>query len=122
VCLIRRKGSSKWGIPKGFIERGDTPEDAALTEAHEEAGLSGQIIGESIGTYQYRKWARSLTVAVFLMEVREEQSSWQEMGFRERRWLPMEDAFARLEDHRVHPLLDRVRTNKSILKSLASDR
>jgi len=122
VCLIRRKGSSKWGIPKGFIDRGDSPQQAALTEAYEEAGLSGQLLGESIGTYEYKKWGRSLTVAVFLMDVREEHSSWKERRFRERRWLPMDAAFTRLEDHRVQPLLDRVRASKSILKSLASDR
>jgi len=122
VCLIRRKDSSKWGIPKGFIDRGDTPEQAALTEAYEEAGLSGQLMGESIGTYKYKKWGMSLTVAVFLMEVLEEESSWEEMGVRERRWLPIEEARALLEDHRVRPLLDRLYTTKSILKSFASDR
>lgn len=122
MCLIRRKDSRKWGIPKGFIERRATAEQAALTEAHEEAGLSGQIIGDSIGTYEYKKWGLSLTVAVFVMQVLEEESSWEEMRFRERRWLPIDEAFALLKTHRVRPLLDRVRTNKSLLRSLASDR
>jgi ADP-ribose pyrophosphatase YjhB (NUDIX family) len=31
LCLIRRKDSDKWGIPKGFIDPGDSPEEAALT-------------------------------------------------------------------------------------------
>jgi ADP-ribose pyrophosphatase YjhB (NUDIX family) len=30
VCLIRRKGSAKWAIPKGFIDRGDTPESFSM--------------------------------------------------------------------------------------------
>ena len=33
VCLIRRRYSARWGVPKGFIDPGDTPEEAALTEA-----------------------------------------------------------------------------------------
>lgn len=55
VCLIRRKDSEKWGIPKGFIDRGDTAEQAALNEACEEAGLRGRIMGGSVGSYDYEK-------------------------------------------------------------------
>jgi len=118
VCLIRRKDSSKWGIPKGFIDRGDTPEQAALNESYEEAGLSGRLMGKRIGTYEYEKGNTRLTVAVFLMEVLEEQPTWLEMDVRERRWLPFDQASALLEDHRVWPLLDRLQA-QSILKSFA---
>lgn len=116
LCLIRRKDSSKWGIPKGFIDSGDTPEQAALKEASEEAGLSGSLIGASIGTYEYKKMGTRLTVAVFVMAVLEEQPTWQEMSFRERRWLPLDQASVLLEDHRVWPLLDRLK-GQPILKS-----
>ena len=118
MCLIRRKDSSKWAIPKGFIDRGDTPEQAALNEAHEEAGLSGRLLGESIGTYEYEKGGTRLRVAVFLMEVLEEQPTWLEMSFRERRWLSVDEASTLLEDHCVWSLLDALDTN-AILKSLA---
>jgi 8-oxo-dGTP pyrophosphatase MutT (NUDIX family) len=121
ICLIRRKRSSKWGIPKGFVDPGDTRKQAALTEAREEAGLSGHLVGESIGSYEYKKWGLRLTVAVFLMEVLEEHSAWEEMRIRERRWFSVEDAYALLEDHAVWPLLGRFRTTKRILKSLASE-
>jgi hypothetical protein len=73
-------------------------------------------MGERIGTYEYEKGSTRLTVAVFLMEVLEEQSTWLEMGFRERRWLSFDQASALLEDHRVWPLLDRLQA-RSILKS-----
>ena len=108
VCVIRRKGSGQWGIPKGFIDPGDTREQAALNEAYEEAGLNGQIVGDSIGTYDYKKGSRTLTVAVFLMQVLEEQAKWPEMGFRERRWCTLEEARALLKNHRVRPLLNRI--------------
>lgn len=121
VCLIRRRRSSKWGIPKGFVDPGHTRRQAALTEAREEAGLSGHLVGESLGSYEYKKWGLRLTVAVFLMEVLEEHSAWQEMRIRERRWFSVKDAYALLEDHAVWPLLGRLRTTKRILKSLPSE-
>ena len=48
MCLIRRKGSRKWGIPKGFVDASDTPEEAALNEACEEAGLTGHLVISTI--------------------------------------------------------------------------
>ncbi len=55
ICLIRRKDSSYWGIPKGWIEEGDTERETALNEAWEEAGVEGELIGESVGIYAYEK-------------------------------------------------------------------
>jgi ADP-ribose pyrophosphatase YjhB (NUDIX family) len=107
MCLIRRKGSRKWGIPKGFVDAGDTPEEAALNEACEEAGLTGHLIGDSIGSYDYEKRGIEYTVAVYLMEVLNEQPIWQEMTFRERRWSALQEANALLSAHPVRPLLDR---------------
>lgn len=119
LCIIRRKNSTKWGIPKGFIDDGDSRKQAALNEAYEEAGLSGQVIGESIGTYVYEKGDATLTVVVFLMEVLEEEKEWQEMGFRERRWCSLEEAYVLLEEHRASPLLDRIRKH---LATASADR
>jgi 8-oxo-dGTP pyrophosphatase MutT (NUDIX family) len=109
VCLIRRKDSGKWGIPKGFIDRGDTPEQAALTEAFEEAGLKGQILGDAIGTYDYVKLKTALTVAVYVMEVLEEQEQWRERRFRERTWRSPEEAGELLASHPVRTLWERAR-------------
>jgi len=108
VCLIRRRGSAKWAIPKGFIDPGHTAKEAALIEAFEEAGLEGRIVGPSVGTYEYRKWSRRLTVAVYLMEVLTEHRSWQEMRLRERKWQPLGKAAALLARHPVRVCLDRI--------------
>jgi len=40
--LAPRKGT--WGSPSGFIEVGETPEEACLRELKEETGVSGQVI------------------------------------------------------------------------------
>jgi 8-oxo-dGTP pyrophosphatase MutT (NUDIX family) len=109
VCLIRRKGSNSWGIPKGSVDPGDTREETALKEAWEEAGISGRLIGEAIGTYEYEKWSATLEVAVYLMEVLKQQAAWRESSFRERRWMSFDDAASLLIGHPARSFLDRAR-------------
>ena len=109
ICLIRRRRSTNWSIPKGFIDAGHTPQDAALIEAYEEAGLRGEVMGGSIGTYDYEKRGSRFTVVVYVMQVRSELEEWQEMWLRERRWCSLKKATSLLADHPVHPLLKRVR-------------
>jgi 8-oxo-dGTP pyrophosphatase MutT (NUDIX family) len=118
VCLIRRRGSEKWAIPKGFIDRGDTAEEAALNEALEEAGIKGELLGGAVGTYDYEKWSGSLTVAVYLMHVAEEQASWREMTFRERSWRSLDQAAVLLASHPVLTLWDRVKERIARWKKL----
>jgi 8-oxo-dGTP pyrophosphatase MutT (NUDIX family) len=110
VCLIRRKGSKTWGIPKGVVDRGDTREETALNEAWEEAGLKGRLIGDAIGTYKYQKWDRTLRVAVYVMEVVAQADTWDEAAFRERRWTSFAKAASRLTRHPVRPLLERAKS------------
>ena len=109
VCLIRRKGARAWGIPKGLVERGDTLEETALNEAWEEAGLTGSLLGRTLGTYQYQKWGTTLTVAVYLMAVAAQDRVWEESSFRERKWMSLDAAEAALKQHPVRPLLDRAK-------------
>jgi 8-oxo-dGTP pyrophosphatase MutT (NUDIX family) len=110
VCLIRKKNSAKWGIPKGYIERGDDWRETALGEAQEEAGLEGRLLGDIIGTYAYDKGPVTLTVLVGVMEVLEERTTWHEMRWRERRWYSIEEAGALLKDHQMWPLYDGIRS------------
>lgn len=42
ILFILRNG--KWDLPKGKIEKGETPPEAALREVSEECGISGQQI------------------------------------------------------------------------------
>jgi 8-oxo-dGTP pyrophosphatase MutT (NUDIX family) len=108
ICLIRRRDSESWGIPKGFIDKGCSPEEAALNEALEEAGLNGRILGGRVGVYEYDKRDASLTVAVCLMRVQEELDRWRDMKLRERRWFSPKEAAVALAGHPVFPLWPRV--------------
>lgn len=110
VCLIRKMGSKHWGVPKGLVDPGDTHEETALKEAWEEAGISGRLVGRSLGTYQYDKWDATFEVTLYLMEVLEQHPRWLEAGYRERRWTSFDEAASLLSEHPVHPFLDRARS------------
>jgi len=47
VLTSRRsyKGELQWGLPKGLIEKGEEPGDAAMREAKEETGLEVELQG-----------------------------------------------------------------------------
>jgi 8-oxo-dGTP pyrophosphatase MutT (NUDIX family) len=107
VCLIRKRLSGTWGIPKGTVDAGLTHEDTALKEAWEEAGVRGRLVGDALGTYMYEKYGRPLTVMVFVMEVLEHQRDWIEAGLRERKWASREEAGTLLVEHPAHAFLDR---------------
>jgi 8-oxo-dGTP pyrophosphatase MutT (NUDIX family) len=85
-CLITSIRARKWGFPKGLIDPGETAIEAGLKEAWEEAGLTGKVVGEPLGRYQYEKWGETLEVEVFLMQVESAADAWLEAEQRDRRW------------------------------------
>jgi NADH pyrophosphatase NudC (nudix superfamily) len=54
VVLCHKKGMPEtwFGIVAGFLEKGETPEQAVLREVEEELGLKGEIV-EYIGYYSF---------------------------------------------------------------------
>ena len=103
-CLITSlKG--RWSFPKGIIDPGETPHESALKEAHEEAGLSGEIEGEPLGSFHDFKWNRVLNVTGYLMRVTAAAETWQEAAQRQREWVSSHEALERLEKSKQLPLL-----------------
>lgn len=52
VALIATRGSTRWGLPKGAVSKGETPEQAALREVLEETGLEATIVN-ALDTIEY---------------------------------------------------------------------
>lgn len=106
ICLITtRRNRRKWIIPKGAIERGDTPHQTALKEAQEEAGLLGRLIPEPLGQYQYKKLGRWLSVQVYALEVQESQEYWDEVNRRRRRWFEADEALEMVSRKKLKPIV-----------------
>ena len=106
-CLITSIRSGRWGFPKGLIDPGETPEQTALKESHEEAGISGRIMNPPHGSYTDRKWGRSLHVTVYLMEVTHAEVLWLESHVRQRRFCSVSEAHALLKKSRQHKFFKR---------------
>jgi 8-oxo-dGTP diphosphatase len=45
VAIVSVSPSGRWQLPKGLVDRGETPEQAALREVREEAGIETEIVG-----------------------------------------------------------------------------
>ncbi len=105
-CLITSSSGRRWVFPKGLIDPGDTYQETALNEAHEEAGLRGVLSDEPLGFYVHHKWGTDLTVVVMLMEVTEVDDHWLEEDFRTRRWAPADEARRLLTVPRLHEALN----------------
>src|SRR5262249_24287518 len=76
VALILRRslsGQPVWGLPKGWVEPGESLEGAALREVKEETGVTARII-EKLGDIQYQFYSKEeksyiqKTVHFYLME------------------------------------------------------
>lgn len=52
IARHSRSGHLEWCLPKGHIEKGETPEETAVREVHEETGILGEVTG-SIATIDY---------------------------------------------------------------------
>jgi 8-oxo-dGTP pyrophosphatase MutT (NUDIX family) len=98
VCLITSRNGKRWVIPKGWIDPGQTAGETALTEAWEEAGLSGALEREPIGTYIYEKEGQRYHVTVFVLRVTEVAQDWPERSFRQRAWVSPTGFFERIQE------------------------
>jgi 8-oxo-dGTP pyrophosphatase MutT (NUDIX family) len=91
VMLITSRDTRRWLIPKGWPMAGRTSPEAAAQEALEEAGVTGRIEVEPLGSYDYLKRLKDSVIApcrveVFALEVEVELDAWPEQQQRERRW------------------------------------
>jgi 8-oxo-dGTP pyrophosphatase MutT (NUDIX family) len=99
--LLIRDAYQRWGLPKGHIEEGETPEAAALREVEEETGLTDLRLGKFVETVD---WHFSTTGGrvhkfchFFLIEASTgEPTPRLEEGITACRWLRIADAAAQI--------------------------
>lgn len=114
VCMVTSRSGRRWVFPKGQIDPGHTPGQAALLEAWEEAGVVGSLDPEPIGNYVYEKVGCPHHVLVFRMRVIEVRDIWPEQGQRDRSWLTVSEAIERIDEAGLRELLRRTFGSKQL--------
>src|SRR5215475_9192891 len=108
VALITTSTGKGWILPKGSVDDGERPRQAAIREAEEEAGLRGVVARKPVGRYHHAKGNNLRRVDVYVMRETRELEHWLEDKIRRRRWMLAADAAERLrqELHQFVHLLE----------------
>ena len=99
VCLINPAGRRVWGLPKGGVEPGETPQQAALREIAEETGMSG-VVEDELGSIDYWFSARDQggrihkTVHYYLVRATGGTTDGHDHEVTEARWVTVDDALS----------------------------
>ena len=60
IAIIQTFKEGRWQLPKGLIDPGETPEQAAIREVREEAGITCEIVEEidSVDYWYVDRWGK----------------------------------------------------------------
>jgi 8-oxo-dGTP pyrophosphatase MutT (NUDIX family) len=108
-CLVTSRRSGRWIVPKGWPMNGQTPMDAAATEAFEEAGVRGKIEPRPIGVFSYYKVHSKnelpCIAVVYPLKVKKVLRTWPEHKERNRKWLSRKKAAALVDDAELSQII-----------------
>lgn len=106
-----RRGRMVWSLPKGHIEAGETRQQTAEREVHEETGIIGRVIGE-LGSIDFTFVAEGRrihkTVHHFILERTGGEISTDDVEVADVAWVALSDVQARLTYADERRLLDKV--------------
>jgi len=120
ILLITSLKSKQWIIPKGIIENNTTPQQSALQEALEEAGVEGEVLNILLGEYSYAKWGGICEVKVFPMHVTKVLDDWPEANLRNRKWLSIDKAINLVSKEELRRILRQFETNAEKIRSVVT--
>src|SRR3984957_20854297 len=95
IAVVRLRKRNEWVLPKGKLDDGETPRDAAEREVLEEAGHDVSV-HEFLGTLVYESGGRFKVVHYWRMETNGEQVHDLMDDVRAVDWLPLDAAVERL--------------------------
>jgi 8-oxo-dGTP pyrophosphatase MutT (NUDIX family) len=103
VAIISVRPGGRWQLPKGIIDRGESPEQAALREVREEAGIETDLLAK-IDTIEYwyvatergRRVRYHKFVHFFLLAYRGGDVAQHDHEVIEARWAGLDEALAML--------------------------
>jgi 8-oxo-dGTP diphosphatase len=90
----------RWQLPKGWIEKGETGQEAALREVKEEGGVTAEIVDQigRINFFFYNQDKEKIlkNVVFFLMKYRAGKETDHDKEIKEAVWLPYKRAYEQL--------------------------
>lgn len=91
ILLVRRAyGSHEWGLPGGYIEEGEAPEQALMRELEEELGVAPAVTG-FLGVY-VKAWESNINfifaAQLDVSPLRLDKTEVEDVGFWDRGTLP----------------------------------
>ena len=97
LFLLIRDSYQNWGFPKGHVEAGERPDEAARREVLEETGLPELTVRGAIDTidwyFRFRGRLIHKVCHFYLMETTAEETAPQRAeGITACRWMPFDDA------------------------------
>ena len=107
IAVVRLRKRNEWVLPKGKLDFGETPRDAAEREVLEETGHD-VTLHEFLGTLVYETRGRSKVVHYWRMEADGEQIHELMGDVRAVDWLPLSDAVQRLSRGHERAFLETV--------------
>ncbi|WP_407117850.1 NUDIX hydrolase [Bradyrhizobium sp. LMG 9283] len=107
IAVVRQRKRNEWVLPKGKLDDGETPKEAAHREVLEETGHD-VAVHEFLGTLVYQSGGRSKVVHFWRMEadggpVRKLMNDIKAVD-----WLTLDDAIARLSREYERAFLNQV--------------
>jgi 8-oxo-dGTP diphosphatase len=95
IAIVRQRKRNEWVLPKGKLDDGETPREAAHREVLEETGHD-VVIHEFLGTLVYQSGGRSKVVHFWRMEANGGPVRKLMNDIKAVDWLTLDDALARL--------------------------
>jgi 8-oxo-dGTP pyrophosphatase MutT (NUDIX family) len=101
-----------WGLPKGHLEKGESPREAAVREVREETGLASLRLGREVGAIDWYFRHRGRLIhkfcTFFLMSSpRGEAAPAVAEGITVCRWVPLSDAVDDISYDNAREVLER---------------
>lgn len=116
IAIVSVKPSLRWQLPKGIVDRGESPQVTAVREVREEAGIETDLI-KLIETIEY--WYRSVKdgkpvryhkfVHFYLLEYRSGDVSNHDHEVEESRWVSVDEAIEMLEFKNEREVVEKAR-------------